>query len=250
MAAHPCAAKENEMNKLHLDQHISNQFNEDLEAIKSQTMAMGGLVELQVEESLAALIDADSDMAELVLSREEQVNNMELAVDEECARILVKRQPAASDLRMVLVITKTGRDLERIGDEAKKIAKMALACAKKGQSPRGCIEVRHIGETVKHMVHEALDALARFDVSSALQVVHNDRIVDQDYRTATRELMTYMMEDPRSMSRVMNIMWVLRSLERVGDHAQNIAEYVFYLVKGKDMRHLKLEELEASIEGS
>lgn len=236
------------MNRLHLDQHISNQFNEDLEAIKAHTMAMGGLVELQVEESLAALIGADSDMAESVLGREDQVNSMELAIDEECARILVKRQPAASDLRMVLVITKTGRDLERVGDEAKKIAKMAMSCAEQGQAPHGCIEVRHIGETVKQMVHEALDALARFDVGTALQVVHKDRIVDQDYRTATRELMTYMMEDPRTMSRVMDIMWALRALERIGDHAQNIAEYVFYLVKGKDMRHVRLEELEASIE--
>lgn len=234
------------MNKLHLDQHISQRFNADLEAIKSQTMAMGGLVEQQVGEALTALIEADSDMAERVLSRERQVNAMELVIDEECARILVKRQPAASDLRMVLVITKTGRDLERIGDEAKKIAKMALACAEKGQAPRGYIEVRHIGETVKQMVHDSLDALARFDVRTALQVVQKDRIVDQDYRTATRELITYMMEDPRSMTRVMDIMWVLRSLERVGDHAQNIAEYVFYLVKGKDMRHVKLEELEAS----
>ncbi len=235
------------MGKLNLDQHISQRFNEDLEAIKTQTMAMGGLVEQQVGEALIALIDADSDMAELVLSREQQVNAMELAVDEECARILVKRQPAASDLRMVLVITKTGRDLERIGDEAKKIAKMALACAENGQAPRGCIEVRHIGETVRQMVHDALDALARFDVDSALQVVQKDRMVDQDYRSATRELMTYMMEDPRSMTRVMNIMWVLRSLERVGDHAQNIAEYVFYLVKGKDMRHLTLEQLKAAL---
>lgn len=236
------------MDKLHLNQHISNKFNEDLEGIKGQTMAMGGLVEKQVEDALAALINADSDLAELVLSREERVNSMEMAVDEECARILVKRQPAASDLRMVLAITKTVRDLERIGDEAKKIAKMAISLAEEGEHQHGYIEVRHIGATTKEMVNEALDALARFDVNSALQVVHKDRIVDQDYRTATREMITYMMEDPRSISRVMNIMWVLRALERIGDHAQNIAEYVFYLVKGKDMRHLGLEELEALVE--
>ncbi len=235
------------MDKLHLDQHISNRFNEDLEGIKGQTMAMGGLVEKQVEDALAALINADSDLAELVLSREERVNRMEIVVDEACARILVKRQPAASDLRMVLAVTKTGRDLERIGDEAKKIARMAISLAEEGENPHGYIEVRHIGATIKEMVNEALDALARFDVGSALQVVHKDRIVDQDYRTATREMITYMMEDPRSISRVMNIMWVLRALERIGDHAQNIAEYVFYLVKGKDVRHLGLEELEASI---
>jgi phosphate transport system protein len=238
------------MNKLHLDQHISHQFNEDLEGLKGQIMAMGGLVEKQVEDALAALIDADSDMAERVLSREQRVNRMEIEVDEECARILVKRQPAASDLRMVLVVAKTARDLERIGDEAKKIAKMALSFAEEGQPPRGYIEVRHMGGTTKQMVNEALGALARFDIDSALQVVRSDKSVDQDYRTATRELMTYMMEDPRSMSRVMNIMWVLRSLERVGDHAQNIAEYVFYLVKGKDLRHLELEEFEALIEGA
>ena len=235
------------MDKPQLEQHISHKFDADLEAIKSHVLGMGGLVERQIEDALIAIIDADSSKAEEILLREKQVNQMEVSVDDEAPRILVKRQPAASDLRMVLVITKTVRDLERIGDESKKIAKLALKLTEEGAAPRGYYELRHIGATVREMLHDALDAFARLDLEIALGVVRRDKIVDQEYRSATRELITYMMEDPRSISRVMNIMWALRALERIGDHSRNIAEYVFYLAKGKDLRHEGLESIESTV---
>ena len=235
------------MDKPQLEQHISHKFDADLEAIKSHVLGMGGLVERQIEDALIAIIDADSSKAEEILLREKQVNQMEVSVDDEATRILVKRQPAASHLRMVLVITKTVRDLERIGDESKKIAKLALKLTEEGAAPRGYHELRHIGATVHEMLHDALDAFARLDLEIALGVVRRDKIVDQEYRSATRELITYMMEDPRSISRVMNIMWALRALERIGDHSRNIAEYVFYLAKGKDLRHEGLESIESTV---
>lgn len=229
------------------EHHTSHQFDAELEAIKSHVLAMGGLVERQIEDALIAIIDADSQRAEEVIAREKQVNGLELSVDEEATRILVRRQPAASDLRLVLVITKAVGDLERIGDESKKIAKLALKLGEEGPSPRGYFEVRHIGAAVREMLHDTLDAFTRLDVDAALEVVRRDKTVDQEYRSATRELVTYMMEDPRSISRVMNIMWALRSLERIGDHSRNIAEYVFYLVKGKDLRHVGLENIESTV---
>ena len=235
------------MDKPQFEQHISHRFDADLEAIKSHVLGTGGLVERQIEDALIAIIDADSSKVEEILVREKQVNQMEVSVDDEATRILVKRQPAASDLRMVLVITKTVRDLERIGDESKKIAKLALKLTEEGAAPRGYYELRHIGATVREMLHDALDAFARLDLEIALGVVRRDKIVDQEYRSATRELITYMMEDPRSISRVMNIMWALRALERIGDHSRNIAEYVFYLVKGKDLRHEGLESIESTV---
>ena len=235
------------MDKPQLEQHISHRFDSDLEAIKSHVLGMGGLVERQIEDALIAIVDADSGKVEEILVREKQVNAMEVSVDDEATRILVKRQPAASDLRMVLVITKTVRDLERIGDESKKIAKLALKLTEEGAAPRGYYELRHIGATVREMLHDSLDAFARLDLEIALGVVRRDKTVDQEYRSATRELVTYMMEDPRSISRVMNIMWALRALERIGDHSRNIAEYVFYLAKGKDLRHEGLENIESTV---
>lgn len=227
--------------------HISQQFDADLGAIKGHVLSMGGLVERQIVDALHAIIEADSQRAEEVLAREREVNRMEVSVDDEATRILVKRQPAASDLRTVLALIKTVRDLERVGDEAKKIAKLALKLTEEGPSPRGYHELRHIGAEVVAMLHIALDAMTRVDVEAALGVVRRDKDVDREYKSATRELVTYMMEDPRSISRVMNIMWALRSLERIGDHARNIAEYVFYMAKGKDLRHEGLESIESAV---
>ena len=227
--------------------HISQQFDADLGAIKGHVLSMGGLVERQIVDALHAIIEADSQRAEEVLAREREVNRMEVSVDDEATRILVKHQPAASDLRTVLALIKTVRDLERVGDEAKKIAKLALKLTEEGPSPRGYHELRHIGAEVVAMLHIALDAMTRLDVEAALGVVRRDKDVDREYKSATRELVTYMMEDPRSISRVMNIMWALRSLERIGDHARNIAEYVFYMAKGKDLRHEGLESIESAV---
>ena len=221
----------------HHTHHISQQFNIELEEVKNHMLEMGGMVEKQLNDALDAIMEADSGMAQLVRRDDDAINAMEIAIDEDCSRILARRQPAASDLRLVLAVIKAIRDLERIGDESSKIAKMAIKLSEEGESPRGYVEVRHIGERVARMVHMALDSFARYDIESALAVAREDESVDVEYGSAMREMVTFMMEDPRSITRVLNIMWALRALERIGDHAKNIAEHVIYLVKGTDVRH-------------
>jgi phosphate transport system protein len=225
------------MDKLQLDQHISKQFDTDLEELKARMLSMGGLVENQVADALKSVEQADSDLACRVLEREDHVDSLEMTIDEEATLLIARRQPAASDLRMVMAVLRCVRDLERIGDEAQKIAKMAIKLSEEGGSPKGYQELRHIGLQVQQMLHRALDAFARFDAVTALEVMPEDARVDMDYKTAIRELVTYMMEDPRSISRVMNILWTLKAVERIGDHAKNICEQVVYLVQGKDIRH-------------
>lgn len=232
------------VNKDTYSHHISQQFNEDLDEVKKQLLEMGGQVEHQINDAMEALVEADSELAETVMSNDDQINRMEMSIDEDCARILARRQPAASDLRLVIAVSKANNDLERIGDETKRIARLALQLLENGQSPRGYVEVRHITGLVREMLHNALDAFARLDVDMALKVARADHNVDMEYTTAMRELITFMMEDPRSISRVINVIWALRSLERVGDHARNIAEHVIYLVKGKDVRHVSYEQME------
>ncbi|ODC04942.1 phosphate transport system regulatory protein PhoU [Terasakiispira papahanaumokuakeensis] len=228
--------------------HISQQFNQELEEIRTHLLAMGGLVEKQVGDAVFALVEGDSHIAEQVRKNDKSVNDMQLAIDEECTHILARRQPTASDLRLVLAVIRATADLERIGDEAQKIARLALDLVEEGAAPRGYIETRHIGNQVRHMVQDALNAFARFDTQMALKVLQEDQTVDLEYRSATRSLVTFMMEDPRAISRVLSIMWVLRALERIGDHANNLAEYVIYLVKGMDVRHTTPEDIEASLE--
>lgn len=238
------------MDNLNLDQHISRQFNADLEELKTQLLEMGGLVEQQTIDAVTAITSADSDLAEKVLVVEDEVDNREVTLDENCTMVLARRQPAASDLRMVLAVAKINRDLERMGDEAQKVAKMAIHLNEHGEAPRGYVELRHIGTLVHQMVIMALDSFARFDVDLAVKVAHEDKKVDQEYKSAMRELATYMMEDPRSISRVLNIIWSLRALERIGDHAANIAEHVIYLVKGLDVRHISVKEMERQVNES
>lgn len=235
------------MDNLNLGQHISQQFNSALEDLKTQLLEMGGLVEQQITDALTAITSADSGLAEKVLITEKEVDRREIILDENCTLVLARRQPAATDLRMVLAVAKITRDLERMGDEAQKVAKMAIHLNEDGEAPRGYVELRHIGNQVQQMVIMALDAFARFDVELAVKVAHEDKRVDQEYKSAMRELATYMMEDPRSISRVLNIIWALRALERIGDHASNIAEHVIYLVKGLDVRHISVSEMERQL---
>lgn len=230
-----------------LSDHISRQFNDELSDLKKHLMELGGLVEQQVADAIHALIETDSNLALSVRHEELMVDRMEVALDQECTRILAKRQPAASDLRLVLMVSKATNDLERIGDEANKIARHAITLHESGKSPRGYVEVRHIGALVKDMLHASLDAFTRLDAEAALEIVQQDREVNQEYKTALRELISFMVEDPRSITRVMNIMWVLRGLERIGDHARNIAEHVIYLVKGLDVRHSNIEEIKQQL---
>ena len=238
------------MDTLHLDQHISRKFNAELEELRTQLLEMGGLVEQQIVDAVAAITSANVELADRVNHVEREVDAMELKLDEDCTLVLARRQPAASDLRMVLAVVKITRDLERIGDEAQKIAEMAQAFESEGEAPRGYVELRHIGSIVHGMVNDALNAFARFDTDLAIAVAQQDKTVDREYGSAMRELATYMMEDPRSISRVLNIIWALRSLERIGDHARNIAEHIVYLVKGKDVRHLVVADWDSRIKGN
>ena len=200
-------------------------------------MEMGGKVEQQLQNAIRAVGEADSALAEEVIKEEQLVDNMELDIDEACILIIARRQPAASDLRLVMMVTKAVNDLERIGDEAKKIANHAVILAGESGSSKGYTEVRHLGQSVIGMLSNALDAFARFDVDAAMRTIEEDNQVDLEYKTALRELATYMMEDPRSIGRVINILWVVRSLERIGDHAKNLCEQIVFVVKGKDIRH-------------
>ncbi len=225
------------MDKMKFENHYMKQFDEELEEIRTRLMEMGGKVEQQLQNAIRAVGEADSALAEEVIKEEQLVDNMELDIDEACILIIARRQPAASDLRLVMMVTKAVNDLERIGDEAKKIANHAVILAGDSGSSKGYTEVRHLGQSVISMLSNALDAFARFDVDAAMRTIEEDNQVDLEYKTALRELATYMMEDPRSIGRVINILWVVRSLERIGDHAKNLCEQIVFVVKGKDIRH-------------
>ncbi len=229
-------------------QHISHQFNAEMQGLRNHVMSMGGLVEQQIISAVEALQSLDAAKAEKVVRKDHKVNAMEVSIDEECARILARRQPAASDLRMVVAVIKTITDLERIGDEAEKIARMAVHMSEQDSHyhPRYA-GVQHLTSHVSSMVHETLDAFARLDVDAALQVLKTDEVVDAEYQAFMRQMITYMMEDPRTISEVLDIVWAARALERIGDHAKNICEYVIYLVKGKDIRHIDIQEVEKDI---
>jgi len=235
------------MDKNSLGHHISQQFNAELEDVRSKVLAMGGLVEQQIQDAINALVSADVEMAEGVVKNDVRINALEVNIDEECARILARRQPAASDLRLIVAVIKTITDLERIGDEAEKVARMAVELASLDRPRNQYHETQVLGERVQRMVHDALDAFARMDVEAALRVAQYDEEVDHEYAGILRQLITHMMEDPRSIKRVMDVIWSVRALERIGDHAKNICEYIIYFVKGKDVRHLGLDAIEKEI---
>lgn len=236
------------MNTGSIGQHISQQFNVELEDIRNQVMAMGGKVEEQLAEALLALEEGDSTRARQVVKNDYLVNAMEVSIDEACGRVLARRQPAAFDLRLVVAIIKTIADLERIGDQAERIARFAAEqMEEEGSRPQ--FDVEHIASRVKLMLHDALDAFARMDPEAAVAVVRQDERIDHEYNLLMRQLITFMMEDPRTITRTLNMMWIARAMERIGDHAKNICEYVIYMVKGKNVRHTTLEQLEAEVKG-
>ena len=232
-----------------LTHHISRRFNEDLERVRNKVLAMGGFVEQQLQKAINALIDGDSALGEAVAMDDFKVNNMEVSIDEECSRILAMRSPAAGDLRVIVAIIKTITDLERIGDEAEKIGYIASRLATMERPADMYREIKHLGRLVSDMVNSALDAFARMDADAALQVARQDRAVDEEYESIQRQTITFMLEDPRTIRRALDVMWVVRSLERIGDHAKNIGEYVIYMVHGKDVRHTSLEDIERELQG-
>jgi phosphate transport system protein len=221
--------------------HISKQFDAELEAVRSRVLQMGGLVEEQIVKAVDGLASGDLGALDRVIEDDHRVNAMEVGLDESCSQIIARRQPAASDLRLVMAIIKTITDLERIGDEAEKIARMAKLIheAERAHLPR--LELKHVASLALSMLRKALDAFARLDVESALQVVKQDRGVDDEFRSILRQLITFMMEDPRTISRCLETLFVAKAIERIGDHAKNMAEYVVYMVEGRDVRHMRDE---------
>jgi phosphate transport system protein len=233
-----------------LSHHISRRFNEDLEQVRAKVLAMGGLVEALLAKSIHALVEGDSTLGQSVSTDDLAVNAMEVAIDEECSRILATRAPAAGDLRLVVAIIKTITDLERIGDEGEKIGNIAARLAAMERPENKYREIKHMSRLVAEMVRDALDAFARLDAKVALQVARRDRMVDEEYEAIQRQAITFMMEDPRSIRRALDVMWIVRALERVGDHAKNICEYVIYMVHGKDVRHTRIEDVERTLHES
>lgn len=229
--------------------HISRQYNAELEEIRTRVLQMGGLVEQQIEQALIALVSGDTAIGEGVIMDDTKVNELDVTIDEECQHIIARRQPAASDLRLVMAVIKTITDLERIGDEAEKIARMAVRLAEAERPKNNYAEIQTLGSHVRTMVHDALDAFARMDPQAALQTAREDRQIDQKYESIIRQMITFMMEDPRTITRALDVIWAARALERIGDHARNICEYIIYLVKGKDVRHTSLEQIEKDILG-
>lgn len=232
------------MDNSNMGQHISQQFNSELEEIRSLVLSMGGLVEEQIRNATLSLVDGNVELAESVISRDCEVNKAEVTIDEECNHIIARRQPAATDLRLVIAVIKTITDLERIGDQAERVARMGTRLAEVERPKNNYHELQNMGDHVARMVHGALDAFARLDVDSALAVSKQDEQVDQEYDGLMRQCLTFMMEDPRKISQMLDIMWAARAIERIGDHAKNICEYVIYLVKGKDVRHITIEQME------
>ena len=230
-----------------LSHHILSRFNADLEGVRSGVMQMGGLVEQQLQDGIKALCAGDGRLGEEVARLDHKVNAMEVAIDEDCSRILATRGPTASDLRLIVAVIKTITDLERIGDEAEKLGSIASRLATLDRPADRYREIKHIGDLVADMVHGSLDAFARMDTDAALAVARQDRVVDEEYEALQRQCITFMMEDPRAIRRALDILWVARALERIGDHAKNICEYVIYMVLGKDIRHLSIEDVEQQL---
>lgn len=230
-----------------IKQHISRQFNEEMEDIRNKVLAMGGLVEQQVALATKAFMGYDMESAEQVVQQDKLVNELEKDIDHECTEIMAKRQPAAFDLRMLIATIKIITDLERIGDEAARIAKMTMRLEGADYYQDKYYEIEHLLELVKDMLNGALDAYARTDVDEVIAITAQDAKVDREYTSITRQLITQMMENPRNITRALDIMWTARALERIGDHTCNVCEHVIYMVKGKDVRHVSREELEKTV---
>ncbi|WP_312264339.1 phosphate signaling complex protein PhoU [Rivihabitans pingtungensis] len=226
-------------------EHISKQFDLELETIRTRVLQMGGLVEAQIVGAIDGLMSSDIAKLDKVIAEDALVNAMEVSLDEECQHIIARRQPAASDLRMVITVIKTITDLERIGDEAQKVARMGktILLADRVHMPR-FREIQKMAEVALAMLRRALDAFARLDVAGALDVARQDRKLDEEFDANFRQLVTFMMEDPRAISMSIDTIFMCKAIERIGDHAKNISEYVVYLVKGKDIRHTALEDVE------
>ncbi len=233
------------------NEHLSRQYELDLEAIRSRVLQMGGLVEKQYFDALLSFRTLDGKDAERIIAADVEVNQMEVALDDACSHLIVKRQPAANDLRTVMATIKVITDLERIGDEATKIARAAAQMQQRGLAPIAHEDtVRVMADHAGRMLHDALDAFARLDKKQATRLIIEDEKVDNEFRIVMRNVITFMMEDPRTISASLDTLWVAKAIERIGDHAKNIAEYVVYIVEGKDIRHTDYAAQQGAAEAS
>jgi phosphate transport system protein len=232
-----------------MTEHTFKQFDTELESIRNRVLQMGGAVEQQITRAMDGLVDGDLLKIEQTINYDHRVNLMEVELDESCSMIIAKRQPAAVDLRMIMTVIKIITDLERIGDEAKKIAKRAREIHGADAAFVPKLELKHVSSIAVEMLRQALDCFARLDLNLAAEVVRRDKEVDNEFKAIMRQLITFMMEDPRTISRALDMLFIAKAFERIGDHAKNICEYVVYMVKGRDVRHAGLAEMEKEIAG-
>ena len=235
------------IDKVGIEKHTSKQFDVELENVRERVLNMGGLVEQQITDAIRALVDGDGALGEQVGRSDYKVNAFEVEIDEQCNRILARRQPQAGDLRLIIAIVKTITDLERIGDEAEKIGWLAAKLATHERPTSAFRQIDILGRHVREMVRDALDAFARMDTEAALKVARADDEVDREYEGSVRQCITFMMEDPRMIRHMLDVLWSVKALERIGDHSTNIGEYVVYLVGGKDVRHIDIDALEEEV---
>jgi len=230
------------------DKHLSSQFDNELNSVSSRLMEMGGLVESQIQQAVYALSLFVENVADGVIENENKVNTMEVEIDRELSTIIAKRQPTANDLRLLMAISKATANLERAGDEAAKIARMVKSMmAHGGFRALPSSELRMATEMASNLLRKSLDAFARLDTATAVTILKEDDLIDKEFDGFVRKLITYMMEDPRTISSGLDLLFVAKALERIGDHAKNIAELIIYIVKGEDVRHTSIEHIESTI---
>lgn len=227
--------------------HISRQFDEELDEIRSRVLKMGGMVESQLDKTLEALREGSSDQIVDVEKLDKKVNKLEMVIDEECTQILAKRQPAAGDLRLIIATSKSVRDLERIGDEAERVANMVAHAFDNDASAKSFKGLLSLGESVKELLHSTLNTYARMDSRSAVKNMRLDQAIDEEYSRVLVRLVNRMKKDPDNISDSLDVMWAARSLERIGDHCINICENVIYLVEGQDVRHIKIDQVKETL---
>ncbi|MBX3652667.1 MAG: phosphate signaling complex protein PhoU [Ramlibacter sp.] len=231
------------------DKHLSTQFDSELNGVSSRVMELGGLVESQIRQAIYALSQFSAEVAEQVMEAEARVNAMEVDIDRELSSIIARRQPTARDLRLLIAISKTTANLERVGDEAEKIARMVKSIIESGSSRSlPTSELRVAADMASGLLRKALDAFARLDTATAVSILKEDDLIDKEFDGFVRKLITYMMEDPRTISASLDLLFLAKAIERIGDHAKNIAEFIIYIVKGADVRHTTMENVESAVQ--
>jgi phosphate transport system protein len=231
-----------------MDKHISSQFDNELGSVSSRVLELGGLVESQIRHAVFALSQFSTEVADQVIATESQVNSMEVEIDRDLSSIIARRQPTARDLRLLIAISKITANLERVGDEAEKIARMVKAIGASGNArylPSS--ELRIASDLASALLRKALDSFARLDVTEAVSILKEDDLIDAEFDGFVRKLVTYMMEDPRTISASLDLLFIAKAIERIGDHAKNIAEFIIYVVKGADVRHIALADVESAV---